>query len=91
MAVGGHGEAIATGLPLLVCAERVETEVQAGRHVNKLLKLRLRAGKMKRSVADVNAMINVADVANVAEVVAALRRDCLTRCSGGRVRAQSAY
>ena len=43
VAVGRHGEASATGLMLLVCAEPVETEVQAGHQVNKLLKVSLRA------------------------------------------------
>ena len=48
--------AIDRGLLVLVCAEPADTEVQAGRLVDKLLKLRIfadDAGKMNRSVVDV--------------------------------------
>ena len=48
--------AIATGLLVLVCAEPADTDVQAARLVDKLLKLRIfadDAGKMNRSLQDV--------------------------------------
>ena len=48
--------AIGAGLLLLVCAEPADTEVQAARLVDKLLKLRIfsdAAGKMNLSVQDV--------------------------------------
>ena len=48
--------AIAQGLLVLVCAEAADTEAQASRLVDKLLKLRIfsdEAGKMNRSVQDV--------------------------------------
>lgn len=47
---------IGAGLLVLVCAERGDTEVQAGKLLAKLLKLRIfqdEAGKMNRSVQDV--------------------------------------
>ncbi|MDH4392829.1 MAG: D-aminoacyl-tRNA deacylase [Aquabacterium sp.] len=48
--------AIGTGLLLLVCAEPADTELQAARLVDKLLKLRIFSdadGKMNRSLVDV--------------------------------------
>jgi len=48
--------AIGAGLLVLVCAEPADTELQAARLVDKLLKLRVfadEAGKMNRSVQDV--------------------------------------
>ena len=48
--------AIGPGLLLLVCAEPADTEIQAARLVDKLLKLRIFsdvAGKMNRSLVDV--------------------------------------
>ena len=48
--------AIGPGLLLLVCAEPADTEIQAARLVDKLLKLRIfsdAAGKMNRSLVDV--------------------------------------
>ena len=48
--------AIAQGLLVLVCAEGADTEAQASKLVDKLLKLRIfsdEAGKMNRSVQDV--------------------------------------
>ena len=48
--------AIAQGLVVLVCAEAADTELQASKLVDKLLKLRIfsdDAGKMNRSVQDV--------------------------------------
>jgi D-aminoacyl-tRNA deacylase len=47
---------IGPGLLVLVCAEPADTDVQADRFVDKILKLRIfadEAGKMNRSVADV--------------------------------------
>lgn len=47
---------IGAGLLVLVCAEPADTEVQAAKLVDKLLKLRIfsdQAGKMNRSVVDV--------------------------------------
>jgi len=47
---------IGPGLLALVCAEPADTEAQAGRLVDKLLKLRIfgdEAGKMNRSVQDI--------------------------------------
>ena len=67
---------------MLVCAEPADTNLPAGRLVDKLLKLRLfadNAGRMNRSVVD------------VADVAGALPRDGVKRCRGGRVQAQSAY
>ena len=63
-------------------AEPADTNLPAGRLVDKLLNLRLFAdnvGKMNRSVA------------HVADVAGALPRDYVKRCRGGRVQAQSAY
>ncbi|HWH32017.1 MAG TPA: D-aminoacyl-tRNA deacylase, partial [Egibacteraceae bacterium] len=56
--VGGAtiGE-IAAGLLVLVCAERGDTEAHADKLLAKVLKLRIfgdEAGKMNRSVQDVN-------------------------------------
>ena len=48
--------AIAQGLLVLVCAEGADTDVQAAKLIDKLLKLRIfsdDAGKMNRSVQDV--------------------------------------
>jgi D-tyrosyl-tRNA(Tyr) deacylase len=48
---------IGAGLLVLVCAERGDTEVQADKLLAKILKLRIfsdEAGKMNRSVQDVN-------------------------------------
>ena len=48
--------AIAQGLLVLICAEPSDTEAQAAKLVDKLIKLRIfadEAGKMNRSVADV--------------------------------------
>ncbi len=48
--------AIGAGLLVLVCAEPADTPLQAGKLVDKLLKLRIfsdEAGKMNRSVQDV--------------------------------------
>ena len=56
--VGGQTVgAIAQGLLVLVCAEVADTEVQASKLVDKLLKLRIfgdAVGKMNRSVQDVD-------------------------------------
>ena len=63
-------------------AEPADTNLPAGRLVDKLLKLRLFAdnvGKINRSVG------------HVADVARALPRDYVKRCRGGRVQAQSAY
>lgn len=52
--------AIGPGLLVLVCAEPADTEAQAARLVDKLLKLRIfadDAGKMNRSVADVRGAL----------------------------------
>lgn len=52
--------AIGHGLLVLVCAEPSDTDVQAGRLVDKLLKLRIfgdDAGKMNRSVQDVGGAL----------------------------------
>ena len=53
---GAEVGAIGPGLLVLVCAEPQDTEAQAARLVDKLLKLRIfadAAGKMNRSVVDV--------------------------------------
>jgi D-aminoacyl-tRNA deacylase len=53
---GATVSAIDCGLLVFVCAEPADTEVQAGKLVDKLLKLRVfadAAGKMNRSVQDV--------------------------------------
>ncbi len=52
--------AIGAGLLVLVCAEPADTELQAARLVDKLLKLRVfadGAGKMNRSLIDVNGAL----------------------------------
>lgn len=52
--------AIGAGLLVLVCAEPADTELQASRLVDKLLKLRIfadGAGKMNRSLVDVNGAL----------------------------------
>ena len=57
VSVGGtEVGAIGPGLLLLVCAEPADTELQAARLIDKLLKLRIfndAAGKMNRSLVDV--------------------------------------
>lgn len=52
--------AIGAGLLVLVCAEPADTELQAARLVDKLLKLRIfadAAGKMNRSLVDANGAL----------------------------------
>jgi D-tyrosyl-tRNA(Tyr) deacylase len=52
--------AIGRGLLVLVCAEPADTEVQAGRLVDKLLRLRIfgdEAGRMNRSLQDVQGAL----------------------------------
>jgi len=54
--------AIGPGLLALVCAEPADTEVQAGKLVDKMLKLRIfgdEHGKMNRSVVDVGGSLLV--------------------------------
>ena len=63
-------------------AEPADTNLPAGRLVDKLLKLRIfadDAGRMNRSVVD------------AAGVAGAKLQDGVKRCRGGRVQAQSAY
>lgn len=79
---------------MLVCAEPAEpadTNLPAGRLVDKLLKLRLfadNAGRMNRSVVDAVGPVGPVGAADVA---GALPRDYVKRCRGGRFQPQSAY
>ena len=73
--------AIGPGLLVLVCAEPADTEVQATRLVDKLLKLRIfsdAAGKMNRSVQDVAGGLLIVSQFTLAADTAAGNRPSFT-------------
>lgn len=77
--------AIAGGLLVLVCAEPADTEQQAARLVDKLLKLRIfadDAGKMNRSVVDVGGGLLLVSQFTLAADVSAGNRPSFTAAAG---------
>ena len=83
--------AIGTGLLLLVCAEPADTDVQAAKLVDKLLKLRIfsdAAGKMNRSLVDVQGGLLVVSQFTLAADVRSGNRPGFSAAAGpeqGRV------
>jgi len=76
---------IGPGLLLLVCAEPADTEVQARRLVDKLLKLRIfsdDAGKMNRSLVDVAGGLLVVSQFTLAADVSGGNRPSFTGAAG---------
>ena len=77
--------AIGPGLLVLVCAEPTDTEVQAGRLVDKLLKLRIfadEAGKMNRSVVDIGGGLLIVSQFTLAADVTGGNRPSFTGAAG---------
>jgi D-tyrosyl-tRNA(Tyr) deacylase len=77
--------AIGPGLLLLVCAEPADTETQAARLVDKLLKLRIfsdDAGKMNRSLVDVGGGLLVVSQFTLAADVRGGNRPSFTGAAG---------
>ena len=77
--------AIGPGLLLLVCAEPADTEAQAVKLVDKVLKLRIfgdEAGKMNRSVVDVGGGLLVVSQFTLAADVSAGNRPSFTAAAG---------
>ena len=77
--------AIGHGLLLLVCAEPADTEAQAGKLVDKLLKLRIfsdDAGKMNRSLIDVGGGLLVVSQFTLAADVRGGNRPSFTGAAG---------
>jgi D-tyrosyl-tRNA(Tyr) deacylase len=77
--------AIAGGLLVLVCAEPADTEQQAARLVDKLLKLRIfadEAGKMNRSVVDVGGGLLLVSQFTLAADVSGGNRPSFTAAAG---------
>jgi len=77
--------AIGAGLLLLVCAEPQDTEVQALRLVEKVLKLRIfsdEAGKMNRSLQDVQGGLLIVSQFTLAADVAGGNRPSFTAAAG---------
>ena len=77
--------AIGPGLLLLVCAEPADTEAQAARLVDKLLKLRIfsdAAGKMNRSLVDVAGGLLVVSQFTLAADVSGGNRPSFTGAAG---------
>ena len=77
--------AIGTGLLLLVCAEPADTDLQATRLVDKLLKLRIfndAAGKMNRSLVDVQGGLLVVSQFTLAADVRGGNRPSFTGAAG---------
>ena len=77
--------AIGPGLLLLVCAEPADTEAQAARLVDKLLKLRIfsdDAGKMNRSLVDVQGGLLVVSQFTLAADVRGGNRPSFTGAAG---------
>lgn len=75
---------IGAGLLVLVCAERGDTEAQAGRLLAKLLKLRIfsdEAGKMNRSVQDVGGGLLVVSQFTLAADVSGGNRPSFTNAA----------
>lgn len=82
---GAEVGAIGTGLLLLVCAEPADTELQASRLVDKLLKLRIfndAAGKMNRSLVDVQGGLLVVSQFTLAADVRSGNRPGFTGAAG---------
>ncbi len=82
---GAEVGAIGCGLLLLVCAEPADTEVQAARLVDKLLKLRIfsdAAGKMNRSLVDVQGGLLVVSQFTLAADVGGGNRPSFTGAAG---------
>ena len=76
---------IGCGLLLLVCAEPTDTELQATKLVDKLLKLRIfadAAGKMNRSLVDVAGGLLVISQFTLAADVSAGNRPSFTGAAG---------
>ena len=77
--------AIGPGLLLLVCAEPADTEIQAARLVDKLLKLRIfsdAAGKMNRSLVDVAGGLLVVSQSTLAADVRGGNRPSFSGAAG---------
>jgi D-tyrosyl-tRNA(Tyr) deacylase len=77
--------AIGPGLLLLVCAEPADTAVQAGKLVDKLLKLRIfsdAAGKMNRSLVDVAGGLLIVSQFTLAADVSGGNRPSFTGAAG---------
>ena len=77
--------AIGPGLLLLVCAEPQDTEAQALRLVDKILKLRIfsdEAGKMNRSLQDVQGGLLIVSQFTLAADVAGGNRPSFTGAAG---------
>lgn len=76
---------IGPGLLLLVCAEPADTEVQAQKLVDKLLKLRIfsdEAGKMNRSVVDVGGGLLIVSQFTLAADASGGNRPSFTGAAG---------
>jgi D-tyrosyl-tRNA(Tyr) deacylase len=76
---------IGVGLLVLVCAEPADTESQAAKLVDKLLKLRIfadGAGKMNRSVVDVGGGLLIVSQFTLAADVSAGNRPSFTAAAG---------
>jgi len=77
--------AIGPGLLLLVCAEPADSEVQAVKLVDKLLKLRIfsdEAGKMNRSLVDVAGALLIVSQFTLAADVSGGNRPSFTGAAG---------
>ena len=77
--------AIGHGLLLLVCAEPADTALQAGKLVDKLLKLRIfsdEAGKMNRSLVDVAGGLLIVSQFTLAADVSGGNRPSFTGAAG---------
>ncbi len=84
-AVGKVVGEIAQGLLVLVCAEPSDTEMQAAKLVDKLLKLRIfsdTAGKMNRSVVDVSGGLLIVSQFTLAADVSGGNRPSFTGAAG---------
>ncbi|WP_284615852.1 D-aminoacyl-tRNA deacylase [Aquabacterium humicola] len=77
--------AIGAGLLVLVCAEPGDTDLQAGKLVDKLLKLRIfsdHAGKMNRSVVDIGGGLLIVSQFTLAADVSGGNRPSFTGAAG---------
>ncbi len=77
--------AIGPGLLVLVCAEPTDTELQASKLIDKLLKLRIfadAAGKMNRSLVDVAGSLLLVSQFTLAADVSAGNRPSFTGAAG---------
>jgi D-tyrosyl-tRNA(Tyr) deacylase len=83
--IGGRAVgAIGSGLLVLLCAERGDTEAQADRMLAKILKLRIfsdEAGKMNRSVQDVDGGLLVVSQFTLAADASAGNRPSFTQAA----------